>query len=120
MKLEIGMLLRVQTKTKEDMFGDCLWQIEEVGLAIQKPGNPEEIVNEGVKCLLLGGSGPSAQSGRTVVDSELKIQSEIRSGISEIVSDAQKAGIVAFYNGKPKPGSPKPVGHGGTGVVDFN
>jgi len=118
--LEVGTLIRVQTKTKEDVFGDCLWELAEVGLTMKNPANPNETVTDGVKCVLLGGSGPKARPGYTVMDTEANIQANIRTGITEIVPEAQKAEIVAFYKDKAKDGTPRRVEHGGTGVVDFD
>ena len=120
MKLEAGMLLRVQTKTKEDVFGDVLWSIEEVDIEMKNPGNPNETVTDGVRCVLLGGSGPAARKGYVVVDTEARILNDIQVGISEIIPEEKKAEIVAHYDDKAKDGTPRSIEHGGAGVVDFD
>jgi hypothetical protein len=120
MKLEVGTLLRVQTKTKEDVFGDCLYRVEAVGVEMKNPGNPKETIPDGVKCVMLGGSGPAARKGYTVMDSEASIMSNISVGVTEVVTDAQRADIVSFYEDKAKDGTPRKIEHGGAGVVDFD
>ena len=120
MKLEAGMLLRVQTKTKDDVFGNCLWNLEAVGLEIKSAENPSKTVNNGVKCVLLGGSGPAARAGYSVLDTEPRILADIQTGISEIVSEAEKVRIMANFKYKASDGTGRGATHGGTGVVDFN
>ena len=114
-----GMLLRVQTKTKEDVFGDCLYEILEVGITMKNPGNPNQTVKDGVKCVMLGGSGPAARKGLTIMDTAGKIESDIRTGITEVVSEAKRAEIVGYYEDKAKDGTPRRV-TGAAGVVDFD
>lgn len=113
-----GTLIRVQTKTKEDVFGDCLYEIVEVGIAMTNPNNKNETVKDGVKCVMLGGSGPSARKGYTVMDTVSTIEADIRTGITEIVPAAKRAEIVAYYDDKAKDGTPRRV-VGGTGVVEI-
>jgi hypothetical protein len=116
MKIEKGMLLRVQTKTKQDVFGECLYEVEAVGL-----GSPEAGRNgsDGVKCVMLGGSGPSAHAGRVIHDSEEAISRNIAEGITNIVAPEKRAAILAVYADKAQDGTPRSVKHGGAGVVEM-
>jgi hypothetical protein len=115
MKIEKGTLLRVQTTTKEDVFGECLYKVTETGLL-----SPETGVKDGVRCEMLGGSGPAARKGFTVQDSEAAISKNIQEGITSIVPDDQRAAIVAQYEDKAKDGTPRQVKHGGAGVVEMD
>ena len=58
--LEKGTVIRVQTRTKEDVFGDVMWEIVETGLSSPEAGRKGK---DGVKCVMLGGTGPSARKG---------------------------------------------------------
>jgi hypothetical protein len=118
MTLQAGMLIRVQTKTKEDVFGDCLYKLEAVGITMKNPGNPNQTVTDGIKCVMLGGSGPAARKGYSVMDTETRILSDIQTGITEVVPAEKAAEIVAHYDDKAKDGTPRKV-TGATGVVDF-
>lgn len=120
MKLKAGMLLRVQTQTRDDVFGDVLWKVSEVDIKMKNPGNPNETVNDGVRCVLLGGSGPAARPGYVVYDTEARIMTDIQKGISEVVPDDKAAAIIAHFEDKAKDGTPRRIEHGGTGVVDFD
>ena len=118
MKIEKGMLLRVQTRTKEDVFGECLYEVKATGLVT--PDTPKTGVSDGVTCEMLGGSGPAARKGFTVQDSEAAILKNIQEGITSIVPDDQRAAIVARYDDKSKDGTPRQVKHGGAGVVEID
>ena len=110
-----GTLLRVKTRTKDDVFGECLYEVVEVGLSF-----PGRKVKDGVKCVILGGSGPAARRGYTVHDSVEAIERNITEGITTIVPAEQRASIVAHYEGKKPDGAPRglDIRHGGAGVVE--
>jgi hypothetical protein len=118
MKIEKGMLLRVQTRTKEDVFGECLYEVVEVGM--DTPDTPKTGVKDGVTCKMLGGSGPAARKGFIVKDCEAEILRNIREGVTSIVPDDQRDAIVAQYDDKAKDGTPRKVKHGGAGVVEID
>lgn len=85
-----GMLLRAQTKTREDVFGDVTWEVAEIGLT-HKHGT------DGVKLVMLGGSGPAARKGYTVLDTESNIGKKISSGIVTVVPEEKRASVASFY-----------------------
>lgn len=115
--LKKGTLIRVQTKTKEDVFGECLYEIAETGLAAPEKERREAGEKDGVKCVMLGGSGPAARKGFTIIDSNAKIEHEIASGIIEVVPESNRAEIMAYYEDKKKDGTPRQVT--GSGIVEM-
>jgi len=94
-ELKVGDVFRTQTKTKDDVFGDCLWQVKEVGLNAPERGREEE--TDGVLCVLLGGSGPSATAGREITDSQFNINTDISRGVTSILSPEQAKPLVENY-----------------------
>jgi hypothetical protein len=117
MKIEKGMLLRVQTKTQEDVFGECMYEVTEVGLPAPEKGR--EGIKDGVRCTMLGGSGPAARPGFTVQDSEMNINRNIAEGITTVVAEDKREGVLAVYEDKAKDGTPRSVKHGGAGCVEM-
>ena len=122
-----GTLLRVKTKTKvaENPFGDCLYEVDQVDMEIRDPADPKKTRKDGVRCVMLGGSGPSARKGFVVIDTGAKIQQDIKDGTTEVVVAAQREAILAYYKGGGKSeggNSPGDVGqsHGGTGCVEVD
>lgn len=129
--IEKGMILRSKTNTKNDTFGTVMWEVLEVGL--QAPEKGREHCQDGVKVSMIGGSGPSAREGMTVIDSEEHIIGDIRAGTTTIIPAEQKEAILAQVKRTPRvatgtnpaaakertahalTGSPR---HGGTGVVE--
>ena len=97
--LAVGMLLKVKTRTKDDVFGEVVWEVVEVGLPAPEPHRRG--LKDGVKCVMLGGTGPSARKGYTVVDSEDEIRRNIDQGITQIIPSEKRASVVAFYNDVP-------------------
>ena len=104
MSIQKGTYIRVNTKPSpgqhkdETPFGTCVWQILEMGLECPEPfrkkdaaGNDlpaDKIPMDGVKCVMIGGSGPSARAGYTVIDSLMQINHNIKEGITSIVPEA--------------------------------
>jgi len=86
-ELLVGTVFRTQTKTKDDVFGDCIWKVAEVGL--QSPEKGREAETDGVRCVLLGGSGPSARAGYEVIDSVFNINTDIARGVTFVLSPEQ-------------------------------
>ena len=118
MKIEKGTLLRVQTTTKEDVFGECLYLVTAIGLATAD--TPATGISDGVTCEMLGGSGPAARKGFTVQDSEASILKNINEGVTSVVPAEQRDAIVAKYDDQAKDGTPRQVKHGGAGVVEMD
>jgi hypothetical protein len=119
--IEKGMLIRCATRTKGDVFGDVLWEVVDTGLKAPEKGRENEY--DGVKVIMLGGSGPSARAGMTVIDSEWNIKRDMATGITVIVPPQKRAEILAHYSGARGSGQSKTSGsmprHGGTGVVEI-
>jgi len=113
--LKKGTIIRVQTRTKEDVFGDVLWEITETGL--QAPEAHRKGEKDGVECVMLGGTGPSARKGYVVMDSEDAIRRNIVEGITEIIPSEKCDEVLAYYDDKAKDGTPRRVG--GTGCMEI-
>lgn len=115
MSIQRGTVIRVQTKTRDDVFGDCMYEIVEDGLPAPEPSRAGQM--DGVKCVMLGGSGPAARAGFSVIDSVFHIENDIRTGITQIVEAKEKAEALAYYNDKKLDGKPRSVS--GTGCVEL-
>lgn len=116
--LEVGQCIRVQTRTLQDVFGICFYEILEVGIKSPEPGREKEM--DGIKALMLGGSGPSARPGIVLHDSWMKISAEIRSGIIEIMSKEVADKLLASTPKQvPTGGTPDETPRPNTGVVEL-
>ena len=89
-----GTLIQVKTKTRENIFGEVVYEIQETGL----PTN--DGVNDGVKAMMLGGNGPSARSGLIIMDTDRVIKQNIAEGITKVIAPERKAAIMSFYAGQ--------------------
>lgn len=98
--LVAGTLIQVKTRTKNDVFGEVVYEIVQVGLPA--PEKHRKGINDGVKAVMLGGNGPSARKGYTVYDSEEAIRRNIAEGITKIIAPERKASIVSFYASQNK------------------
>lgn len=85
--LEKGTLLKTKTRTLENTFGEVVWEVVETGL--KAPEKEREGQMDGVKCIMMRGTGPSARAGFSVIDSEWQIGRDIVAGITRIVSLAE-------------------------------
>ena len=116
--LKVGDCLRVQTRTLEDVFGVCYYEIVETGLQAPEKGREKE--KDGLKAVMLGGSGPAAREGMTIIDSQFKIGGEIASGIIEVM-DKEQALRLLRATPKQKPNIPgEGVSRPATGVVEID
>jgi hypothetical protein len=97
-----GMCLLAHTKTLQDVFGDVLWDVTEVGLPFKKKGPDGKFVEgvDGVKLVMACGTGPSARRGYTVVDSEENIEAKIAQGIVQNVTAEVRATLEEAYSKK--------------------
>ena len=84
--------------------GDVLYEIVDTGL--QAPERERKGKTDGVKCVMLGGSGPAARSGYTVTDSEDHIRRDMATGITSVVPESEKAAIISHYESKAQVGQP--------------
>jgi len=111
MKIEKGVLLKCKTTTKDDVFGDVVWEVLEVGLKAPEKERVNE--NDGIKCIILGGSGPAARKGFTVIDSEAHVMADVAKGVTKILPATDKDVMLAAY--------PEKIGdsvHSGTGCFE--
>ena len=130
--IEKGMILKCKTTTKNDVFGTVVWEVLETG--IQAPELERKDQNDGVKVVMLGGSGASARAGLTILDSECHIQRDIKNGSTKLFPADKKDEIMAELARIPKscigstPAAAKDrlthtitqsVRHGGSGVVEM-
>jgi hypothetical protein len=90
-----GTLIKCKTKTLQDVFGEVVYEITEVGLPAPEP--ERKGVNDGVIATMLGGSGPSARKGFTVLDSEFNVQNEIQKGVVEVIPPEKRQAIINYY-----------------------
>jgi hypothetical protein len=121
--MDKGTLLKVKTKTFQDVCGECLYEVVATGLPAPEKERKAAGIMDGVKCVMLGGSGPAARTGWSVIDSEAAIQRNIKEGMTVIVPSEQRDSLIARYAGGSKKGkngdSIRSVKHGGTGVVEM-
>jgi hypothetical protein len=78
--IKIGDCLRV--KTKDEKYGVCFYEVIEVNISFGK-------IKNGVRSVMLGGSGVNAMRGYIIMESENNIHRDIKSGITEIISKNQ-------------------------------
>jgi hypothetical protein len=109
-----GTILRTKTKTQGDTFGTVMWEVLETGL--QAPEKGREHMRDGVKVIMLGGSGVSARAGLTLIDSEENINKDIASGVSVIVPPEKRDSMLLQVGRKVD--AAKMPKHGGTGVIE--
>lgn len=95
MKIQVGILLKVKTKTLQDVFGECVYEVTEVGLPAREPHRKG--INDWCKCVMLGGSGPSARKGVTIFDSEADINQWIADNIVQVLPSSKRQEIIDYY-----------------------
>lgn len=96
-----GDCIKVKTKTVDDVFGEVIYRVEEVGLKC-----PECKDNDAIKFVMLGGSGPAAREGYPIFDCPKRIRQDMIKGITQVLTPAQALVAVKFYTNKntSKPG----------------
>jgi hypothetical protein len=95
-ELKIGDYIQVTTRTKDGTYGDCIYFIE-------GPTEEKEINNrkkELTKCVMLGGSGPSAVGGLVIWDNLEEMSVNVDSGVIRIIPENEAKKIVDVYNNK--------------------
>jgi hypothetical protein len=116
--IEKGTVLRCKTQTFGDTFGIVLWEVVETGL--QAPEKGRENQKDGVKVVMLGGSGANARSGITLTDSEAHIQQDIDAGITTIVpSDKREDMLLSIKKMVKSAGVGNMPKHCGAGVIEI-
>ena len=111
MKIEKGMLLKVKTTTKDDVFGEVLWEIDEVGLPAPEEARAGKM--DGIRCIMLGGTGPAARKGFVVIDSEERLAVDIANGIAKVHDEKDRDVLTSVYPEKIE----NPV-HSGAGCFE--
>ena len=82
--IQKGTIFKTKTRTVNDVFGEVVWEIAEDGM---KAPEVERVgMMDGVKCVMLCGTGTSARAGYIVYDSVAQIEADNASGIKRIVS----------------------------------
>lgn len=90
--LKKGNCIKVKTITTEDVFGECVYQVVETGIRC-----PECHGQDGIKFIMLGGSGPAARPGYPVIDCTERIRRDLAKGITRILTDAEAKAALAHY-----------------------
>jgi len=116
--LKPGDCLRVQTKTQDDVFGTVIYRVEEVGLPPPERERREAGAMDGVKCTMMGGSGPAARPGLTIMDSTKAISRNVKAGITDIISAEEAERCVAQLS--KSGGGVDGRGQSSTGVVEVD
>jgi len=101
----VGKFIRVKTTTKDDVFGECLYQITDE----TQSDSSGTIKN---KCVLLGGSGTAARPGMMVFDSLSVIEKNISDGITTLVDENTAEKLVAHYKKQADLGQAPRIGSG--------
>lgn len=97
MKIEVGEYIQVKTKTVDDIFGIVVYRCDAVGL----PNPKDSTVHNMVKFTMICGSGPSANPGREIIDSQENIEENIRKNIATKISEDQ-ANSLKDHHGNSK------------------
>ena len=108
--LKAGNYIQCITTTKDDVFGTVLYRVEEIGLKCPAKNCK---VNDGVKCIMLGGSGPSAYAGRIIYDCEKQIERDIANKTTKKIPTEQAEKMAKQYKDRPKdilPGGIREIG----------
>lgn len=90
--LNVGDCIKVKTITKDDVFGECVYRVVKTGIFC-----PECKENDGIQFVMLGGTGPAARSGITILDCPKKIRGELQRGITVILPPAQAEAFEKHY-----------------------
>jgi hypothetical protein len=99
--LKVGDCIRVKTKTLNDLFGEVVYRVEEVGLPCVDCKK-----NDAIRFVMLGGSGPSARAGYPITDCFQRVRREVSTGVTQILNQQQAGAALKFYalEGVPRPG----------------
>jgi len=100
--MEKGTLLKTKTKTLNDVFGEVVWEVVETGLPAPEKERKGQM--DGVRCEMVGGTGPSARAGFQVLDSEARIMDDIASGVTNVVPVSERERVLNMFR-KQKDGN---------------
>ena len=112
--VEKGQCLKVKTTTLEDVFGTCYYEVTETGLPHPKDGG-----SDGMRCVMIGGSGPAARPGYEVVDFQEKVAQDIAAGTTSVITKEQALAMMEGSKVLPQQAPGDGVSHQGTGCLEI-
>lgn len=92
-----GDCLKVETTTRNDVFGTVVYRVEEMGLDCPAKGCQDK---DGVKLLMLGGSGPAAHPGRVIYDCQKGVEALLASPKAECIDPVLAERMAASHEQK--------------------
>jgi hypothetical protein len=98
--ITVGTIIKCNTTTLNNTFGEVVYEITRAGMPAPEEDRKGQM--DGVIATMLGGNGPAARRGFTVVDSVWSIEKDIQDGKTEILPSEKKAAIVAYYDALDK------------------
>lgn len=90
--LNVGECIKVKTTTKDDVFGECVYRVVKTGIFC-----PVCKENDGIQFVMLGGTGPAARSGMTILDCQKKILADMQHALTVILNPAQAEAYAKMY-----------------------
>jgi hypothetical protein len=93
--LKVGDAIKVKTTTKDDVFGECVYKVVEVGLKC-----PFCKKDDGIRFSMFGGTGPAARPGYLVTDCPERVQNDIKRGVTVVLTSAQANLFEKHYSDK--------------------
>ena len=99
MSIKAGDYLFSKTVTRENVFGDCVWIAKDFNY--ECPLCPNE--RHGILFELVGGTGPSANPGRQVIDCPNKVESDIKKKVSRMLTEEQGKAYKVRFASQPPP-----------------
>lgn len=91
--IKVGTIFKIKTKTLEDTFGECVYEIVETNIPSKNPEDKSDLV----KSVMLGGSGVSARSGMTFFDTEDDLRRWFEDGSAQVIPSEKKNEIIEYY-----------------------
>ena len=95
--MKCGDCFKVETKTRNDVFGTVVYRVEHMGVDCPVSDCDKQ---DGMKLMMLGGSGPSAHPGRVIYDCQKAVEVLLASPKAQCVDSALAERMVASYEQK--------------------
>jgi len=117
--LQIGQYVKVKTEflkgaDGEDRRGEIIYRVEEVDL----PFGKEEGNKDGIRFIMIAGTGPGFFPGKKVLDNRVVVENDIKKGRTQILNDAQAEQLTKQLAAKGQEvGDMK---HKGTGCIELD
>jgi hypothetical protein len=95
----VGKFMLVKTRTKDNNFGDCLYQITgPIKEQVMMVGTPPRKV---IRCEMLGGTGSAAHKGLVIWDILEDLENSLAKGETHQFVDAATAtSLISSYSAK--------------------